>query len=211
MWVYATHNVHLEYDKNRSFHCHEPSILWLQLSILTDTHKPFSAIQQLQNQHQSLVLSDPNSKQDISEEYKCLSPHNNQLWLYASSIHLHCTFLSHLIPFILLLLYHRYPCSFPFTDIILLNSYKCTLHVPVFSILDIKVVSVLFLCPLVSVSQPHYYYWFASNFSSNAKSILHWVITYLWFTHTSLSIHSRVSNSKTTPCLSTLRCRTLWT
>ena len=55
---------------------------------------PFSAIQQLWNQRQSLVLSDPNSKQDISEEYKhllfsaspsppsltlTLSPHNNQL------------------------------------------------------------------------------------------------------------------------------------
>ena len=70
-----------------------------------------------------------NSKQDNSEEFKCLlfstlpsppsltltlSLHNNQLLLHASHLHLHCTSLSNLIPLILLLLYHHYPCSFPF-------------------------------------------------------------------------------------------------
>ena len=56
-----------------------------------------------------------------SEEYKCLlfstlpsppslnltlSLHNNQLQIHTSHLHLHCTFLSALVPFILLSLYH---------------------------------------------------------------------------------------------------------
>ena len=104
-----------------------------------------------------------NSEQDNSEEYKRLlfsaSPrppslaltsclYNNQLQLHTSHLPLCCMFLSDLIPLVLLLLYHCYPCSFPFTDIILLDSYKYASPVPVFSILDIKVV--LCLIPLSS-------------------------------------------------------------
>ena len=144
-----------------------------QLPILTDAHIPISAIQQTKDWHWSLVhlYATPNNISPKNTKHLFFStlpsppslaltssPHNNQLWLHASCINFCHTFLSDPIPFILLLLYHHYPCSFPFTDIILLNSYKYTSHVPVFSILDIKVVSVLFLCPLISVSQSCYLY-----------------------------------------------------
>ena len=144
-----------------------------QLSILTDTPKLHFSYTTTLGSAPILALLYPNSKQDISEEYKhllfsalssppsltlTLSLHNNQLQLNASCVHLCCTFLSDLVPFILLLLYHHYLCSFHFTDIVLFNSYRYASHVPVFSILDIKGVSVLFLHALGSVSQTHYYY-----------------------------------------------------
>ena len=142
---------------------HKPSILWLQLPILTNAHKLYFGYTKTLGSALIPCTLVSNSKQDNSEEYKCLlfsalpspppftltlSLHNNQLRLHASYIHPCCTFLSDLIPSILLLLYHRYPCSFPFIDIILLDSYKYASHVPVF-----------FTQVLVTLPQQHWAHW----------------------------------------------------
>jgi len=61
-------------------------------------------------------------------------------------LHLHCILSLDLVPYFPTL----YPSPIPFTDSILYESYKYALHVPVFSILDIKVVSVSILSSLSS-------------------------------------------------------------
>jgi len=61
-------------------------------------------------------------------------------------LHLHCISSPDLVPYSSTL----YPSPIPFTDSILYESYKYALHVPIFSILDIKVVSVSILSSLSS-------------------------------------------------------------
>jgi len=78
-----------------------------------------------------------------------------------------------------LTLYHCYPSPFPFTDYILHELYKYVSHVPVFLILDVKVVSVSFshlshlsypLASLTSLPQLQQYFWTQLALSSLATT-----------------------------------------